>query len=78
MVFKKIGHSQVGCFQRAVSSGGLEMWEIIQQWLDGATATTKWNGVIGPKVPLEEGLRHAGVCFVTYPVLCFYQHPHVS
>ena len=29
MVFKKDGHSQVGCFQRAVSSGGLDITNII-------------------------------------------------
>ena len=38
-----------------------KMWQIIQQWLDNATATTKWNGTLGPCVPLAEGLRQGCV-----------------
>ena len=34
-----------------------KMWQIIQQWLDNARATTKWSGTVGPCVPLAEGLR---------------------
>ena len=37
------------------------MWSMIQHWLDNSSATTKWNGVTGPKVPLAEGLRQGCV-----------------
>lgn len=37
------------------------MWKIIQRWLNKATAQTSWNGVRGPSVALEEGLRQ-GCC----------------
>ena len=33
------------------------MWHIIQEWLNNARACTTWNGVRGPTVKLEEGLR---------------------
>jgi hypothetical protein len=37
------------------------MWSIIQRWLNCATASTKWNGVRGPSVPLQVGLRQGCV-----------------
>ena len=37
------------------------MWRIIQEWLNNVTACTTWNGVRGPTVVLEEGLRQGCV-----------------
>ena len=42
------------------------MWYIIQELLNNATACTTWNGVRGPTVVLEEGLRQG---YVVSPVL---------
>ena len=37
------------------------MWKIIQQWLNRANATTAWNGIRGPRVNLQQGLRQGCV-----------------
>ena len=37
------------------------MCHIIQEWLNNATARTTWNGVRGPAVVLEKGLRRGCV-----------------
>ena len=34
-----------------------QLWTLIQKWLDGSRAVTEWNGVRGPEVALEQGLR---------------------
>ena len=46
------------------------MWRIIQQWLDGATACTSWNGVHGRTVGLAEGLRQG--CVLSPILYCIF------
>ena len=49
------------------------MWHIIQEWLNNARACTTWNGVRGPTVKLEEGLRQGCVLSPILHVLYLYQ-----
>ena len=37
------------------------LWRFVQQWLDSATATPKWNGTEGAVTALEQGLRQGCV-----------------
>ena len=37
------------------------LWRMVRAWLDGAQAETEWNGVRGPVVCLEQGLRQGCV-----------------
>ena len=46
------------------------MWTIIQEWLNNATACTTWNGVPGPTVKLEEGLRQG--CVLSPVLYCIF------
>ena len=46
------------------------MWHIIQEWLNNATACTTWNGVRGPTVVLEEGLRQG--CVLSPILYCIF------
>ena len=46
------------------------MWHITQEWLNNATACTTWNGVRGPTVVLEEGLRQG--CVLSPILFCIF------
>ena len=46
------------------------MWHIIQEWLNNARACTTWNGVRGPTVKLEEGLRQG--CVLSPILYCIF------
>ena len=37
------------------------LWRFVQQWLDAATATPKWNGTVGHTTTLQQGLRQGCV-----------------
>ena len=38
-----------------------KLWATVQAWLNGAVAVTEWNGVRGPQVALQQGLRQGCV-----------------
>ena len=45
-------------------------WHFVQDWLQCATATTKWNGIEGPEVALEVGLRQG--CVLSPVLYCVF------
>ena len=46
------------------------IWHMIQEWLNNAEACTTWNGVRGPTVGLEEGLRQG--CVLSPILYCIF------
>ena len=45
-------------------------WHFIVTWLDRATATPKWNGTVGTRVQLEQGLRQG--CVLSPLLYCLF------
>ena len=43
-----------------------QLWDSARAWLNSSQAYTTWNGTLGPKVSLEQGVRQG---FVLSPIL---------
>ena len=46
------------------------LWQLIQAWLGGAVASTEWNGVQGPEVQLQQGVRQG--CVLSPILYCIF------